>query len=961
MRPTELTISAFGPYAGEMRLDLTSLGEQGVYLITGDTGAGKTTIFDAITFALYGNASGEGRRPRMLRSKYASAHTKTFVEMKFIYNEQEYLVRRSPEYMRAKQRGEGETRERPDGALHLPGGRVVSGDKPVTREIEALLGLDREQFTQIGMLAQGSFSRLLSGRTEDRGTIFREIFKTGAYRKLQEQLKDSARSLYGQYCDSRRQIEQYTSGVITDESREDLGLRWKEASDGSLETALELLTQMVEGDEEETTALAGEMKEVREKLADIGVGLGKSQAVVGLFADMMESAGQLKELEPVCKEAGLLFHEEKGRQKERDGILSSITKMEESLKIYSQLHELKKEEEICGRELKKWMETAETASREELLWRERLLGDERELEELKHSGEEYQAAIADRQRLGEYRERVCVLGQELEAYRGGLTQLKAARETYQRADEKRRLAEGRYRELYQHFLDNQAGILASELVDGSPCPVCGSKNHPAPACEREGVGEITKEQVDKAGALAEDEGRKAEAFSLEAGTLSGRLESRYARMKEQIDREVSTWKAGWKEKILAMEGEGIEGPSARESFLGVWGTMLEKLNLQLELQEEKSRDRVNQLKKQTERRQFLEEKRPSVQDSMELAGAKKQQAQGILIQKQTRLEELRRQIEDIAVSLPYEDRGEADRELARMKQGLRERESAFRTAQERYETAARMAEDARARLGALNRRLEGEGVFLQGEDLPSCQEGAKARVRELTVQQQEVKARLEDLEKRQNKLHLRLETNRMAKVNILKQKDSMEEIQSRWNWVKSLSDTASGEVAGKEKITLETYVQMACFERIIDRANTRLMVMSGGQYELKRCTEDDNRGKSGLGLNVIDHYNGTERSVKTLSGGESFQASLSLALGLSDEIQAQAGGIRLDTLFVDEGFGSLDEETLKLAMKALGDLAEGRRLVGIISHVSELKTRIDRQIVVVKERSGGSRAELRFL
>lgn len=188
----------------------------------------------------------------------------------------------------------------------------------------------------------------------------------------------------------------------------------------------------------------------------------------------------------------------------------------------------------------------------------------------------------------------------------------------------------------------------------------------------------------------------------------------------------------------------------------------------------------------------------------------------------------------------------------------------------------------------------------------------------------------------------------------------MEELQQQWSWVKGLSDTASGEVAGKEKITLETYVQMAYFERIIARANTRFMVMSGGQYELKRCTEEDNRGKSGLGLSVVDHYNGTERSVKTLSGGESFQASLSLALGLSDEIQAQAGGIRLDAMFVDEGFGSLDEDALNLAIKALDDLAEGRRLVGIISHVSELKTRIERQIVVVKERNGGSRAGIQL-
>ena len=184
----------------------------------------------------------------------------------------------------------------------------------------------------------------------------------------------------------------------------------------------------------------------------------------------------------------------------------------------------------------------------------------------------------------------------------------------------------------------------------------------------------------------------------------------------------------------------------------------------------------------------------------------------------------------------------------------------------------------------------------------------------------------------------------------------MEQLQKEWNWVKSLSDTVSGEIGGKEKITLETYAQMAYFERIIARANTRFMVMSGGQYELKRCMEEDNRGKNGLGLSVVDHYNGTERSVRTLSGGESFQASLSLALGLSDEIQSSVGGIRLDTLFVDEGFGYLDEDTLNLAIQSLAGLAEGRRLVGVISHVQELKNRIEKKVIAVREPFGGSRA-----
>ena len=215
------------------------------------------------------------------------------------------------------------------------------------------------------------------------------------------------------------------------------------------------------------------------------------------------------------------------------------------------------------------------------------------------------------------------------------------------------------------------------------------------------------------------------------------------------------------------------------------------------------------------------------------------------------------------------------------------------------------------------------------------------------------------LESELRDLHHRTETNREVLRQIEKQSAAIADVEKRWMMVGPLADTANGNLSGREKIMLETYVQMAYFDRIIERANTRFMVMSGGQYELKRRREaDNNRSQSGLSLDVVDHYNGTERSVKTLSGGESFKASLSLALGLSDEIQASAGGIQLDTMFVDEGFGSLDEESLQQAMRALNGLAEGNRLVGIISHVPELREKIDRQIIVRKDRSGGSRVEV---
>lgn len=1002
MRPTQLTISAFGPYAGEMKLDMDALGDRGLYLITGDTGAGKTTIFDAITFALYGNASGEARRPKMLRSKYAPMDARTFVEMSFVYNEAGYCVRRNPEYMRAKQRGEGETKEKPDAELRMPDGRVITGDKAVTQEIETLLGLSREQFSQIAMLAQGSFSRLLSGKTEDRGTIFREIFGTRPYQQFQEKLKDQAKALYGQYADTRKSIGQYTDGVIPGEERADLAIRWKEAQKGSLEVMLELLEQMITADMEEEHAADGRMKAIREEMSALGLKLGKAQSASKALKDMEAARLVLDREAPRLAAAQCNYNKEKEGQAERDILMVTITKMEEAMKSYVQYDGLTAGREECLKRIAGLKAMALRTQEEEARWREQLLKDDNELADLKTAGEDYQASRSAIEKLAEYRIRVDSLVRELSEYHRERKNLEQAQELYREADGKRRRADQVYRSLYQRFLDNQAGILARELVEGEPCPVCGSTVHPVPAgtgradeiradAGRAGEiradagradtvpggmkpetifqgpysdGDVTKELVDQAAKDSEARTREASELSLKAGRLAGGLETRYTRMRQQIDAEVGSWKESWRERLNQAECRADEGavsspsgnaasPGGRQHFLKVWEDMLGELKDQLARQETAAKKRSADCRARLKHKEELEKGRVGHQKSLEEAGERKQEALKLLIEAEEREKGLEHQIKELAGKLPFEDRKQAQEELAGKRAAFEAGEKAYREAEKVYHEVNQKVADARSRMEALRAQLE--DARIDGEVTAL---GLGRQMEELSAAQGRVRAELESQEQTKSRIHHRLETNRTAYGRILKQKDAMEEIQQQWTWVKSLSDTASGEVGGKEKITFETYVQMAYFERIIARANTRFMVMSGGQYELKRCTEEDNRGKSGLGLNVIDHYNGTQRSVKTLSGGESFQASLSLALGLSDEIQSAAGGIRLDTMFVDEGFGSLDEDTLNLAMKALGDLAEGRRLVGIISHVTELKERIERQIVVVKEKSGGSRARI---
>ncbi len=874
MRPTQLTISAFGPYAGEIKLDMDALGDRGLYLISGDTGAGKTTIFDAITFALYGNASGEARRPKMLRSKYALPDAGTFVEMSFVYNGMEYSVRRNPEYMRAKQRGEGETKEKPDAELNMPDGRVITGDKAVTQEIETLLGLSREQFSQIAMLAQGSFSRLLSGKTEDRGIIFREIFGTRPYQQFQEKLKEQAKALYGQYADTRKSIEQYTGGVIPGDEREDLAIRWKEAQKGSPEVMLALLEQMITADREEENALDGKMKAIREEMSALGLKLGKAQSASKVFKDLEAARLILDREAPRLAAAKGNYNKEKEGQAERDILMVTITKMEEAMKSYARYDGLAAGREECLKRIGRLKANALRNQEEEARWREQLLKEDNELAALKTAGEDYQAAQSAIEKLAEYRTRVDSLVGELSEYHRERKNLEQAQELYREADETRRRADQVYKSLYQRFLDNQAGILARELVEGSPCPVCGSTVHPAPAGLGQAAGgrnpaaggripadtfpcpypdcDVTKELVDQAAKDSEARTRTASELSLKAGRLAGSLETRYTRMRQQIDAEVGSWKEAWRERLNQEEDRGDGGaagsPAARmeqrQHFLKVWEDMLGELKDQLARQEAAAKKRAAECRARLKHKEELEKARVGHQKSLEEAGEKRQQVLKLLIEAEEREKGLEDQIKELAGKLPFKDRNQAREELAGKRAAFEAGEKAFREAEKTYLEVSQKAADARSRMEALRAQLqdtEPDTELDAGLDRELTALGLARQMEELTAAQERAKAELDLQEQKKSRIHHRLETNRAAYSRILKQKDAMEEIQQQWTWVKSLADTAAGEVGGKEKITFETYVQMAYFERIIARANTRFMVMSGGQYELKRCSEEDNR------------------------------------------------------------------------------------------------------------------------
>ena len=368
MKPLQLNLSAFGPYADEVSIGFTRLGEKGLYLITGDTGAGKTTIFDAITFALYGEASGNNRNADMLRSQYAEAGTPTFVEMRFLYRQKEYVIRRNPEYIRPAKKGGGMTTEKADASLSFPNGRVVTKTKEVTKAITELIGLDRNQFTQIAMIAQGDFLKLLFAKTEERSKIFREIFDTKKYQILQDRLKLEKNGLDKEYQDISKSIRQYMDGIQGEEEEQ-----------GTVEVRLANLSYLLEDEKERITFLTKEITDIENRLENLNRYIGKAETEEKNRRELEKSEGTLHLHKEKFAQAEEKFSEEEKREEEREQLRTEIILSEEKLPLYDEVEKLKAEYtslkthlQLIENELTQSKERREKYNRNVVLMKERL-------------------------------------------------------------------------------------------------------------------------------------------------------------------------------------------------------------------------------------------------------------------------------------------------------------------------------------------------------------------------------------------------------------------------------------------------------------------------------------------------------------------------------------------------------------------------------------------------------------
>lgn len=917
MRPLTLTLSAFGPYAGQITLALEQLGKNGLYLIRGDTGAGKTSIFDAIAFALYGEASGDQREAAMFRSQYAAPDTPTFVELTFESAGKTYRVRRVPEYTRPAKRGGGVTLQRAEAELTMPDGRVVTRVKEVGQAVCEIVGVDREQFAQIAMIAQGDFLKLLVASTEERMRIFRQIFHTGRYQKLQAALKDQLAAL-SRARDKLRDGLMQAVGSARYPADSVLGQRLADAQAGRLllqETAA-LLDEIVRQDSAAQEAGRRALERLDKQIGQAARTLGQARELAAARTQLRDAQAKRQAIQQEMEKAGAARAALAARKPEREALAQQAAALAEEVRRHEACSRLDQALEAAQKRYTDGCAAQAACAKQLTDLADQQAAARAGQERLADSAIRAEKQRAEHAALLEEQRAFNGLSRDLDAVAASARQYARVQKDYLAAAQSAEAAQGRYQQMNRAFLDEQAGILALGLQDGAPCPVCGACSHPRPAQVTLGAPrEADLEQAKQQATAAQDE---AGRLSAEAGQLRGALEAR---------------RAGLQQRARELLGD-VPCEEMAEQIAAAGAALRDRLAACKSALDQAQQD-MQQLD------QFGHTLR-TLEQAVQQAQARQAAAQQAIARAEQDTQHLARQKQELADGLRYPDQAAARRAAQQTKDTIQDLDRRTEQAEQAYQACKSQADALEGTIAALAGQLE-HAPEIDMETIQAELEACNARRRALEEGQT---ARAARLDRNQDALRA-LETHGAA----------LAEAEQKWGWVKSLADTAGGQLVGREKIMLETYVQMTYFDRILARANTRLMVMSRGQYELKRRAQaENNRRQSGLELDVVDHYNGSVRSVKTLSGGESFQAALSLALGLSDEVQSAAGGVQLDVMFVDEGFGSLDEEALEQAVRALSDLSGGNRLIGIISHVEALARRIDRQIVVTKHGTAGSDA-----
>ena len=926
MKPLKLTMSAFGSYAGKNVIDFTGQ-QQGIFLITGDTGAGKTTIFDAITYALYNQTSGGERNGNMMRSQYARPETETYVELEFLYRGQTYRVRRNPDYKITKTLKNGKIREQkvPHSVeLTLPDGTVFPEKKNATdAKIIEILGLTADQFSQIVMIAQGDFLKLLYTKSDERKMIFSKLFRTDIYWKIQENLRRKSMEMDERIQENDRAFEQEKSRIILLPESEEL----------PLDELVERLRERLKDALKEQNLRRANVEELNKKITKyeeinkLFRSLEKiRQTGKELEARQAESKERRQQIENARKADKVLVAEQQNlrQQQEVEQSAQAIAKMTETLANDQEMFESLKTQ-LQESEAKQKREAADI--------QKKMLALEQSFpsyEALQNARSEEQQAKKVWEDLGKTSE------ESFHKKEAGIAALKEQQKQQEQVVEQTKKSweqtslgasesAKHYEHMYEAFLKEQAGILAENLSAGCPCPVCGSTVHPDPAkLSDHAVTELEVEQAKKTRAAAEEKRDLAyAAFEAE--------KTEKQKLAQAVEKEEADF-------VLAQTIAKQQRKEAEQNYVS-----LQKIAEQI-------REKLVYPSLAEAKKQYA-----AMQKALEAAEqeiAKKRQKVSELAEAMNTLK---------GQKLAEEENQKTAKKLAAKteKEYAKLLEKSGFVSEETYHLAI-LPERSRSKLEREEKEYESQCLRQQSEQkLLEKQVSGKTYTdtTELNEQLKAEKQALKETEKTYMELHTAYENDRSVLQNCAVYLEKGKKLESEDQVIKSLSKTANGRLSGSAKIDFETYIQRQYFKQIIHEANKRLLTMSNHQFILK-LKEEANTGRKtneGLDLSVYSLVTDSERDVKTLSGGESFLAALAMALGLSDIVERSAGAIHPDMMFIDEGFGSLDAQSRQQAIEVLGELAGDSRMVGIISHVTELKEQIDRKLVVSRT-DKGSRA-----
>ncbi len=939
MKPIKLEISAFGPYADKMPvIDFTMFEEKGLFLISGDTGAGKTTIFDAICFALYGVTSGTYRDAKNLRSEYAKDSTESYVDFYFTHQGRDYHIYRQPAYERAKQRGTGTTSVKEKAILYEEGKTPIEGITPVNNAVKELLGITVEQFKQIAMIAQGEFWTLLNAKTEQRTEILRTIFMTNGYKKIEYVLKERLDAGYKIKTRSEASILQYFQDVQSDEENEATEqlneLQEKAGASKSawnIDDLLEVIDKIIEGDKLLLEKEKKDLEKAQEKLTADSKDLDRVKLHDQFKAKLEELYKKRDELECAKKEADeacKLAEEKRGAGEEKRKLAEKIEADKEK---YSKRDELSAEIKKLTENEKTLSEKIETLADKEQELKDRIEELRGVIKELKDSPKKLAEVTAKGESLTQiYDELDKLVTQRKKALDTKEKQVKQKQDAYSLARDEYDTALMEKNEAEKIMECSRAGILAQNLKEGDKCPVCGSVHHPELAHLPDKA--ISEDELKE---LQDREGHKQSAKTKALAAV----EAEKAAFDEMYQQLSDSLKESLSKDIFAGKGYDLSGDQVKE-LCQLALDAIDYIDGLVAENKEQETELSKKAKKCAEAESALEKALGKESEDFEKEKKECQEQKQDLTKK---LSASKATFEALS-ALEYHDWKEAKKEMDKAFSEYKEVIDAIDRANKKKADVEKESASIQASIKTQKESLEKlsleEKEWNEGEPESLAE---RVRAGELEVKK---------LSEKKTVTSVRIENNRQRYDAIASQKEELIKATKDTNVCRRLYELVKGQT-GNGKITLEQYIQAAGFDGIIRAANRRLYPMSDGQYELYR--QEDSLGKKSntfLDLEVLDNYTGHRRPVGNLSGGESFKASLSLALGLSDTVSSNMGGIQMDALFIDEGFGTLDKKSIDNAMDVLLNLSEVGKLVGVISHREELIENIPQQIRVCKNKDG---------